>query len=48
MALYNLRESECKEVSRGTADEPRPHALTGIGYGGQYATVFDPAYTGAI
>ena len=48
MALYNLRESECKEVSRGTADEPRPHALTGIGYGGQYATVFDPDYTGAI
>ena len=48
MVLYNLRESECKEVSRGTADEPRPHALTGIGYGGQYATVFDPAYTGAI
>lgn len=48
MALYNLKESECKAVSRGTADEPRPHALTGIGYGGQYVTVFDPGYRGAI
>lgn len=48
MALYDLRESECSEISRGTADEPRPHALTGIGYGGQYVTVFDPDYRGAI
>lgn len=48
MALYELRESECSAISRGTADEPRPHALTGIGYGGQYVTVFDPDYRGAI
>lgn len=48
MALYNLKESECKEVSRCTADEPRPHALTGIGYGGQYVTIFDTAYMGKI
>lgn len=48
MALYELYESECVEASRGTADEPKPHALIGIGYGNQYYTTFDPTYHGKI
>jgi hypothetical protein len=46
MALYDLYESECSEVTKSTTSEPRPRGMTGRGYGCQYFSIGDPAYKG--
>lgn len=44
--MITLYESECTDVSRSVPDDPRYHALTGIGDGCQYLTVEDADWVG--